>query len=313
MRRFGRIIVVTRMTQLQELLERYVTKAQAQFYIEHMGLSFSDYEKAHNAYETALEALRRALPSSPRYQFIDRSFLPTFSFFRQDLVLAIGNNGLVVNTAKYLNGQLILGVNADPEREEGILTPFEISDISNTIERVLEGKFETKRITMAKAVLNDGQELLGFNDLFIGHRSHVSARYRIVYDGVEENHLSSGIIVSTGAGATGWMKSVLTGAYGILGRTDDLDLGPYHLDLGKDWSADKLLFAVREPWPSKRTQTGVVFGSIDRKCPLRIVSRMPEGGVIFSDGVERDALSFNSGAIATIGIAEQKANLITSV
>lgn len=313
MRRFGRIIVVTRMTQLQELLERYVTKAQAQFYIEHMGLSFSDYEKVHNAYIAALEVLQRALPSSPRCQFIDRSFLPTFSFFRQDLILAIGNNGLVVNTAKYLDGQLVLGINADPEQEEGILTPFEMGEINHTIERVFRGKFETKKVTMAKVALNDGQELLGFNDLFIGHRSHVSARYRITYNGVEENQLSSGIIVSTGAGATGWMKSVLAGAYGILAKVENLDVELSHLDLGMDWSADYLHFVVREPWPSKRTQTGVVFGRVDKKCPLRIISQMPEGGVIFSDGVERDALVFNSGAIATIGVAEKKANLITSV
>ena len=37
---------------------------------------------------------------------------------------------------------------------------------------------------------------------------------------------------------------------------------------------------------------------------------MPAGGVIFSDGVEADHLDFNSGAIAMIGIAPEKANLV---
>jgi hypothetical protein len=37
---------------------------------------------------------------------------------------------------------------------------------------------------------------------------------------------------------------------------------------------------------------------------------MPSGGVIFSDGVEADALDFNSGAIASIGAAAQRTKLV---
>jgi hypothetical protein len=34
--------------------------------------------------------------------------------------------------------------------------------------------------------------------------------------------------------------------------------------------------------------------------------------VIFSDGIEADYLSFNAGAIATIGLAEKKTYLVVS-
>jgi hypothetical protein len=44
--------------------------------------------------------------------------------------------------------------------------------------------------------------------------------------------------------------------------------------------------------------------------PLTLESQMPTAGVIFSDGVEADHLDFNSGAIATIGLAPEKANLL---
>ena len=70
-------------------------------------------------------------------------------------------------------------------------------------------------MTMAQAELNDGQRLLAVNDLFIGARTHVSARYRLRYQGREEDQSSSGLIVSTGAGSTGWYRSLLTGAAGI--------------------------------------------------------------------------------------------------
>ena len=44
--------------------------------------------------------------------------------------------------------------------------------------------------------------------------------------------------------------------------------------------------------------------------PLALESHMPAGGVIFSDRVEADHLDFNSGAIANIRIAPEKANLV---
>lgn len=311
MNRFKRIVVVSRRTQLQELTDRFVTKAQAKFYIEHMGLSFAEYEEAYETYSSALDALRLSLPGSPRSQFIDRTFLPTFTFDENDLIITLGNNGLVVNAAKYAEGRPILGINADPSREEGIVARFDIDEVKGQLDAVLGGNFRVSQVTMAEARMNNGQRLLGFNDLFIGHRSHVSARYKIEFNRQSENHSSSGIIVSTGAGSTGWMKSVVGGSLSIarLAYPKATAL-PKAVDSHFDWSADKLVFMVREPWPSKSSQAGIVFGTIVRGKPLRLTSHMAEGGVIFSDGVEQDAVPFTSGAIAEINIAETKANLI---
>lgn len=311
MSRFGRIVLVTKRTALEELTERFVTEAQARFYVEHMGLSFEEYRAAHDIYRAALEALRASLPPSPRHIAIERSFLPTFTFDERDLVITLGGNGLVVNTAKYLNGQPILGVSPDRLREDAVLVPFVVADVHSILTAVLRGEFRVRPITMAEARLNDGQCMLAFNDLFIGRRDHASARYRVEHDGRAEDQSSSGIIVSTGAGSTGWMRSVVVGALGIVRALwpSGKEL-PERVDPRFDWSADHLLFAVREPFPTRRTQAGIVFGLVGQGRPLRVVSRMPEGGVIFSDGVDQDAISFNFGAIATIEVAGRKANLI---
>jgi NAD kinase len=309
--RFKRIVVVTKRTQLQELIDRFVTRAQAKFYIEHMGLSFADYEQAHEIYNSALETLTTSLPGSPRHQIIDRAFLPTFTFDDSDIIVTLGNNGLVVNAAKYSEGRPILGINADPAREEGIVAKFEIDEVKGQLNAVLGGEFRVSQVTMAEARMNNGQRLLGFNDLFIGHRSHVSARYKIEFNHQSENHSSSGIIVSTGAGSTGWMRSVVGGSLSIARLAyPKATAPPKGVDSRFDWSADKLVFMVREPWPSRSSQTGIVFGTIVRDKPLRLTSHMPEGGVIFSDGVEQDAVPFTSGAIAEVNIAGTKANLI---
>ena len=76
------------------------------------------------------------------------------------------------------------------------------------------------------------------------------------------------------------------------------------------WSSTELIFAVREPFPSKSTGTNIVFGTISPNEPLRIESLMGENGVIFSDGIENDYITFNSGAEAVIGLADKRGRMV---
>lgn len=77
-----------------------------------------------------------------------------------------------------------------------------------------------------------------------------------------------------------------------------------------NWSDEYLVFAVREPFPSKATRTSIVYGTITPDTPLRVTFHMGNNGVIFSDGIEADYLGFNHGAVATVGIAPHKAKLV---
>src|SRR5438874_1926521 len=99
---FEKLVVITRKTALEELVERLNTREQARFYIEHSGGSFVEYQAAHDVYQRALATLKAAIPHGLRSHFIDRAFLPTFTFGEHDLVATLGPDGLVVNTAKYL-------------------------------------------------------------------------------------------------------------------------------------------------------------------------------------------------------------------
>ena len=163
---------------------------------------------------------------------------------------------------------------------------------------------------MAQASLSDGQELCAVNDLFIGPRTHVSARYEIRLGEHVETHSSSGLIVSTGLGSTGWFQSLLAGAAAIGGRALPKSVDAMR-GQGFAWDADHLQFTVREPFPSRTTQVGLVFGQITREHPLTLVSQMAGYGVIFSDGIEADFLEFNAGMKATIQLAEREGCLVT--
>ena len=76
------------------------------------------------------------------------------------------------------------------------------------------------------------------------------------------------------------------------------------------WDANYLFFTVREPFPTRHTGASLVFGKVTAEQPLVIVSQMAEHGVIFSDGIERDFVEFNSGTKAVIDVAERKGVLV---
>jgi hypothetical protein len=152
------------------------------------------------------------------------------------------------------------------------------------------------------------QELYAVNDLFIGPKTHASARYEIRLGDKAEIHSSSGVIVSTGLGSTGWLRSIITGSTGIAASLEPQArrMSQIHMP----WDARYLHFAVREPFPSVSSQATLVFGTTDQTHPLALRSMMPENGVIFSDGMEADFLNFTSGLIASISVAERVGQLV---
>ncbi|NHJ05927.1 MAG: sugar kinase [Candidatus Heimdallarchaeota archaeon] len=313
MTRVDKIVIVTKKTWLEELIERFNTKSQAKFYIEHMGGSFEDYEDAHKQYYLSLDSLKKLIPLDIKSQIIEKSFLPNFLFGPNDLIIVIGQDGLVINTAKYLEKQLIIAVNPDPKRFDGIMIPFKVDEVPKIIRKILDEEFNVKQVSMAIASLNNGQFLYGVNDLFIGHKSHGSARYKISCKGVSENHSSSGIIVSTGAGSTAWFRSIVTGAIGIVNKFRKYNVRidpPKEEEYRFPWDANYLYFAVREPFVSKTSEANIVFDQIFQSEELVIESNMPENGVIFSDGIQEDYMEFNSGTIARISVAKKKAQLV---
>jgi NAD kinase len=301
-------ILVKNKTRLERLIERFNTRAQAKFYIEHSGGDFADYEREHEQFHQSLANVQRQLSQALKNKIVEQNFLPAFLFNPNQVVIVVGQDGLVANTAKYVNGIPIIAVNPDSERYDGVLLPFNSDNFMLAVDNVQSGQFNSRCATLAEVRLNDGQRLLAFNDLFIGAASHSSARYRITYQQQTEEHSSSGIIVSTQAGSTGWLSSVFNMSFGL---QQFIEPQPSEKPVAT-LQANQLLFAVREPFQSKQTQADLVAGILTASITLRVESFMPVNGVIFSDGIESDFLQFNSGAIASIGIAEETAVLVTA-
>jgi len=320
------IAVVTRKTRLQGVLARWATRGQARFMLAQAAVhervrqgrratpavlsaadeQFAGLEDEDAAYQRALARLQKDLDFGLPIQFLDREYLPNFDFGRCQVVVVVGQDGLVANTAKYVGGLPIVAVNPDPRRIDGILLPFRLSQARQAVGDVLNHRYRVREVTLAVAHLADGQRLLAFNDFFVGCSSHVSARYELRVGQRAEAQSSSGIIVSTGAGSTGWFSSIFNMACGIAGWLGGAASKP----TPQRWEERALLWAVREPFISRSSGAECIVGRLNEGEELVVESHMPSGGVIFSDGVESDFLEFNAGTIARIQVAEQRAQLV---
>lgn len=319
---FDKLVLVTRKTRLEMLTERFNTRAQAKFYLDQAGLDFDDYAREHDTYRRSLDQTRALLEVGLPVQLIERALAPTYLFSPSDAVVVLGQDGTVANVAKYVGDCPLLGVNPDPERFDGVLLPFRLDALKRGLAATLEGKARLQHVTLAEARLSDGQVLRAFNDLFIGARTHVSAHYKLKPAGAKaalktkvalrddpgawERQSSSGVIVSTGAGSTGWLSSVCAMASGMSQALGGKALGTLRFA----WDAREVRYVVREPFVSKFSSAQNVTGTVAGAQTLDIESLMPSGGVIFSDGVEDDALSFTSGLVARIGPSQQQAHLV---
>lgn len=291
-----RVVVVSRPTELEELLARHATRGQAEFFLRGRGQSLEPIEAAHRAQERALEAVSGAIPLSWRRTRVSRDDLARFVFEPEDIVVAVGQDGLVANAAKYLGGQPVIGVNPDPSRYDGILVRHAAERVGRLLSGCAAGRVALEDRTMVCAELDDGQQLVGLNELFVGHRTHQSARYRIAWGGAEERQSSSGLIVTTGTGATGWARSI------CMRRSDPPPLpGP---------TERRLAFLVREAFPSAATGTELAAGIVEAGAELEVTSEMNAGGVIFGDGIEADRIDFHWGMRARLRVAETALRLV---
>lgn len=294
-----RLVIVHRRTELQELLDRHATRGQAEFFLRTRGRTLRDVQERHDGLTAALATVRAAVPAEWRHAEVERADLSRFLLTREDIIAVVGQDGLVANAAKYLNGQPVIGIDPEPGTNPGVLvrhTPDAAAKLLR--EAGLAGPLKRLRcqeLATVTARLDDGQELSGLNEVFIGHASHQSARYQLTTpDGRAERHSSSGLIVSTGTGATGWCTSIV------------LERGGRALPAPTD---PRLAWFVREAWPSPITGTSLTEGVLAAGETLRVTVASDQL-VVFGDGMEDDRLTASWGQEIMVQLGERPLRLV---
>ena len=291
-----RVVVVTRPTEYELLLARHATRPQAKFFLDSRGQDIGEVEERHARFAAALEVVMHAIPLTWRRNRVVRNELDRFLFEPEDTLVVVGQDGLVANVAKYLRGQLVLGVNPDKSVNDGILVPLGPDAARELLVPAAERKVTVESRTMVEGRLDDGQSLLALNELYVGHRSHQSARYRLTVRGMSERQSSSGIVVASGTGSTGWARSIHRER-----RTEVVLPKP---------TERRLAFFVREAFPSVASGTTLTDGSVQGDERVEVVSEMNEGGVAFGDGIEDDHLQFDWGMKLEIAVARNTLELV---
>ncbi len=292
-----RVVLVHRRTELDELLARHGTRGQAAFFLSNRGKSIEDVEARHAVNQAAIATVSSRIPADWRTGDVERGDLARFLFAPDDIVVVVGQDGLVANVAKYLVGQPVLGFNPDPARNPGILVPHQPEAAAGLFAAVARSKANVEARTMVEAIVDDGQRLLALNEIYVGHPSHQTARYTLTTtDGKRERQASSGLIAATGTGATGWCRSAW------LERHSTITL--------PDAAEPRLAWFIREAWPSPATGTTLTEGICEMTHPLAVTVES-DRLVAFGDGVEDDHLDLTLGQEIRLRPAEQRLNLVT--
>jgi NAD kinase len=291
-----RVVVVLRQTELEELVARHGTRQQAAFFLRSRGRTLEEVEARHAAQQGALAMVAGAIPMDWRRGRVERTDLDRFVFGPEDVIVAVGQDGLVANVAKYLNGQPVIGLNPEPDRNPGVLVRHPPEAIAALLATAVGSQLDehVQARTMVRATLDDGQTLLALNEIYIGHPGHQSARYRIQADGRTERQSSSGVLVGTGTGSTGWCRSVWLERHSTVALPEPEE--------------PTLCWFTREAWPSPATGTEVTEGTVGDGQELVVVAESDL--VLFGDGIEADAIGLTWGQRATVALAEQRLRLI---
>lgn len=298
---FPRVVLVHRRTELQELLDRHATRGQAEFFLRTRGRTIEEVQGRHDRLQEAMATLRAAIPAQWRRAEVERADLSRFLLASEDIVVVVGQDGLVANAAKYLQGQPVLGVDPEPGANPGVLVRHTASDAVRLLQRVSDAdagaasRFAVERLTTVTAELDDGQQLSGLNEVFLGSPSHQSARYLLRPPREQgERQSSSGLIVSTGTGATGWCASIA------------LERGGRRLPAPAE---PQLAWFVREAWPSPVTGTHLTEGVLEAGEELT-VTVASDRLVVFGDGMESDRLTASWGQDITVRLGDRPLQLV---
>jgi hypothetical protein len=302
-----RAVVVHRRTELDELVDRHGTRGQAEFFLRTRGRTLAEVQERHDALSAARDTVVAALPAGWARADVERADLSRFLVAPEDVVVVVGQDGLVANVAKYLHGQPVLGVDPEPGLNAGVLVRHSVAAAARLLAG-LDGPaapasgdapdgaalLPVDALTTVRAELDDGQHLTALNEVFVGHPTHQSARYALRCADGEERQSSSGLLVATGTGATGWWASL---AHDRGGRR------------APGRSEDRLGWFVREAWPSPGTGTTLTEGLVEPGDAVALTVAS-DRLVVFGDGMEDDRLVATWGQTVTVRAGEEPLRLV---
>lgn len=205
-----------------------------------------------------------------------------YSKINHDIVIAFGGDNSYTYVSHFIKDTIILGVNSDPDRSVGCLTRWSVNSLSNArrLAHIIRSKsYSVEEWTRLGATINGEPIPLATSEYFFGerHRNKMS-RHILEFDGKSYEQKCSGIIVSTGAGSTGWYNSAHV----------------YYM--GFDPTEHKASFVITEPYNTNDPASN--SGTIKEGQNIILRSLNDDEGLVSVDSW--DELKFCRGSVAEI-------------
>ena len=282
------VIVVGKRTAYRRFVEDE-GDPRARGLIQKKDPSVASWLASHKEHSRTMDEVRRVLDHvGAKALFLQRAHA-AFDTSDAALVIAVGGDGTLLAASHNVGSVPILGVNSAPSHSVGFFCAAQRTNFESHLERALEGKLKSVRLTRMSVSLNGrmrSQRVL--NEALYCHSSPAAtSRYILRVGKQHEEQRSSGIWIGPAAGSTAAQHSA--GGRVLPLRSDQLQL------------------VVREPYApyGKFKLLKLVVGSAEK---VSVQSKMDDAA-FYLDGPHR-MVSVRLGDTVSFGVSDEPLNVL---
>ena len=259
--------------------------------------SLDEVVARHDAQASAQQLTTAAIPADWRRAAVERADLGRFVFGPEDVVVVVGQDGLVANVAKYLDGQPVVGIDPEPGRNPGVLVrPPGARRRGRCWPRPRCPSRRSRSARWSRPSPTTARSSVALNEVYVGHAATSRpATSCSVPEGTDEHQSSSA------ASSSGPAPAPPAGAARPGRSATATCRSPTHRP-GAGWF-------VREAWPSPATGTDLTEGLVAPGATLTVVAES-DLLVCFGDGIETDALRLTWGQRLTVARSDERLRLV---
>jgi NAD kinase len=273
----SRALLVVKPTKVEFDMQRLGVTAEALSSIYHP----DDRPVIFESHERQLRARRRARELLPEAAVVERERLTREEAAEASLVIALGGDNHFIFVSHFLRATPILGINADPVRSHGGLLQLDESKLEAAVSRIREGEFSIRAWTRIDGTVDGRAVGTATGEFFVGESHRVMMTRHVLQkdDGPQEEHKSSGLLLVTGAGSTGWF-------------------GHYEEPFERDLRVAK--WRLTEPFPFDHKYRWAA-GELEPGGVLRVRSKNDDRGIVAVDSLGEEPFPY--GAVAEFRIS----------